>query len=84
VCITVAALGIAANAPANGNGPNMFGFTDPTGSCRTYNINGSVDFDNPFFQSLGTNGRSCASCHQPADGIRPTAPRLAMRPQSIR
>jgi hypothetical protein len=39
VCITVAALGIAANAPANGNGPNMFGFTDPTGSCRTYNIN---------------------------------------------
>jgi len=68
VCIIGAALGTAANAPGNGNGPNMFAFTDPTGSFRTYNINGSVDFDNPFFQSLGTNGRSCASCHQPADG----------------
>jgi cytochrome c peroxidase len=46
----------------------MFGFANPTGIVRTYNANGSVDFDNPFFQSLGTNGRSCASCHQPADG----------------
>src|SRR5215831_6497284 len=63
-----AALGIAAKAPANGNGPNMFGFADPTGILRTYDVNGSVDFDNPFFQSLGTNGRSCGSCHQPADG----------------
>ena len=24
--------------------------------------------DNPFFQPLGTNGRSCATCHQPAQG----------------
>jgi cytochrome c peroxidase len=68
VCAVVAARGIAANAPADGNGPNMFGFADSTGIVRTYNVNGSVDFDNPFFQSLGTNGRSCGSCHQPADG----------------
>jgi hypothetical protein len=71
-CLTffgpVAALGIAVSALADGNGPNMFGFADPTGIVRTYNANGSIDFDNPFFQSLGTNGRSCASCHQPADG----------------
>lgn len=68
LCGLVAALGIAAKAPADGNGPNMFGFTNPSGITRTYNVNGSVDFDNPFFQSLGTNGRSCGSCHQPADG----------------
>ena len=61
-------MGIATKAPAQGNGPNMFGFANPTGIHRTYNVNGSVDFDNPFFQSLGTNGRSCGSCHQPADG----------------
>ena len=24
--------------------------------------------ENPFFQALGTNGRSCANCHQPAQG----------------
>src|SRR4029453_14997314 len=68
VCALVAALAIAVKAPAEGNGPNMFGFTDPTGIFRTYIINGTVDFDNPFFQSLGTNERSCGSCHQPADG----------------
>jgi cytochrome c peroxidase len=68
VCALVAALAIAAKALADGNGPNMFGFADPTGIFRTYIVNGTVDFDNPFFQSLGTNGRSCGSCHQPADG----------------
>ena len=67
-CVLVGALAIAANAPADGNGPNLFGFADPTGIVRTYNVNGATDFDNPFFQSLGTNGRSCGSCHLPADG----------------
>jgi cytochrome c peroxidase len=66
--VVVAALGIAVKAPADANGPNMFGFTNPSGIARTYNVKGAVDFDNPFFQSLGTNGRSCGSCHQPADG----------------
>jgi cytochrome c peroxidase len=68
VCAPVAILAIAAKAPAAGNGPNMFGFADPTGIVRTFNINGAIDFDNLFFQSLGTNGRSCGSCHQAADG----------------
>ena len=63
-----AAVGIAVKAPAQGNGPNMFGFANPTGIHRTYNVYGAVDFDNLFFQSLGTNGRSCGSCHQPAEG----------------
>jgi hypothetical protein len=66
VCALVAVLGMAAQA--GGNGPNMFGFADPTGLFRTFNMNGAIDFDNEFFQSLGTNGRSCGSCHQPADG----------------
>ena len=64
VCGVVAALGMAVNVPADGNGPNMFGFADPTG-VGTSSVNGSIDFDNPFFQSLGTNGRSCGSCHHP-------------------
>ena len=68
VCVVVGVLGRAALAPADGNGPNMFGFTDPTGIVRTFSANGATDFDNEFFQALGTNGRSCGSCHQPADG----------------
>jgi cytochrome c peroxidase len=64
----VALLAAAASAAAGANGPNMFGFADPTGIVRTYNTHGAIDFDNPFFQPLGTNGRSCGSCHQPGDG----------------
>jgi cytochrome c peroxidase len=36
---------------------------DPTGLIGTYNISGVVDPANAFFQSLGTNGRSCSTCH---------------------
>jgi hypothetical protein len=68
VCSLIAGLEIARQARADGNGPNLFGFTDPTGIIRTYNNNGATDFDNPFFQSLGTNGRSCGTCHDATDG----------------
>jgi hypothetical protein len=27
-----------------------------------------IDLTGPFFQSLGTNGRSCGTCHRPAQG----------------
>jgi len=36
---------------------------DPSGILATYSTSGALDLRNPFFQSLGTNGRSCASCH---------------------
>lgn len=67
-CTIVLPLAIANAVAADGNGPNLFGFVNPTGIARTYTVDGAIDFDNPFFQSLGTNGRSCGSCHQPADG----------------
>jgi cytochrome c peroxidase len=50
------------------NSPNLFGFPNPTGTARTYSVHGALDTSNPFFQSLGTNGRSCASCHAAGDG----------------
>jgi cytochrome c peroxidase len=43
--------------------PNLFPFLDPTGLVSTYNVNGPIDQKSAFFQSLGTNGRSCATCH---------------------
>src|SRR5476649_1041289 len=43
--------------------PNLFPFLDPTGVVSTYNVNGPIDEKGVFFQSLGTNGRSCATCH---------------------
>ena len=42
---------------------------DPTGVVETYNLNAPTDTStNPFFQSLGSNGRACATCHEPRSG----------------
>jgi cytochrome c peroxidase len=49
--------------------PNLFPFLDTTGVISTYNVNGMINERNPFFQDLGTNGRSCASCHVAADAF---------------
>jgi hypothetical protein len=38
---------------------------DASGQLRTFDVNGRLDLDNPFFQDLGTNGRRCVTCHQP-------------------
>jgi cytochrome c peroxidase len=39
---------------------------DPTGVVETYNLDApTVTANHPFFESLGTNGRACATCHEP-------------------
>lgn len=40
-----------------------------TGISRTITTRASFDPTNPFFQSLGTNGRSCATCHPLSEGL---------------
>lgn len=49
--------------------PNLFPFFNATGLSATYSSAGSVDLSGPFFQSLGTNGRTCGTCHAPSDGF---------------
>jgi len=49
--------------------PNLFPFSNASGLLETFNTaNGPIDLTGPFFQSLGANGRSCGSCHRPAQG----------------
>jgi len=36
---------------------------DATGIIGTYKVDGPIDKHNEFFKSLGTNGRSCSTCH---------------------
>jgi len=48
-----------------------------SGTVRTVNVNGAIDLTNPFFKPLGTNGRSCFSCHRPAQG-------WSVTPESVR
>ncbi len=42
---------------------------DPSGTAGTVNTGGpTATAANAFFQSLGTNGRSCVTCHDPQTG----------------
>ncbi|HEY1950376.1 MAG TPA: hypothetical protein VGG97_25420 [Bryobacteraceae bacterium] len=49
---------------------NLFPFPNESGVLETNNTSGDgrIDFRGPFFQALGTNGRSCFSCHKPDQG----------------
>ncbi|GEO39610.1 hypothetical protein SAE02_37580 [Skermanella aerolata] len=43
---------------------------DPNGQTGSYQPGGqTVTSQNAFFQSLGSNGRACVTCHQPASGM---------------
>src|SRR5262245_51050437 len=47
---------------------DMQPFPNPSGYAATFSATGFIDRGGPFFQSLGTNGRRCDSCHQQSDG----------------
>ncbi|HWX56363.1 MAG TPA: hypothetical protein VN176_17370 [Verrucomicrobiae bacterium] len=74
-----ACLGFTLVVPANSFDPNLRDFPDPTGEVRTFSTTGSVDTTNPFFQSMGTNGRACIHCHQPGDAWTVTPPHIQER-----
>jgi hypothetical protein len=40
-----------------------------TGTVSTDSTTGSIDTTGVFFQALGTNGRTCTSCHQLSEGM---------------
>ena len=48
--------------------------TNTVGRFALYSTTGSIDTNNPFFQPLGTNGRTCATCHLLSDGMSISAP----------
>jgi cytochrome c peroxidase len=60
------------------SGPDLLEpFANPTGAARTISTAGRINRNNPFFQVLGANGRSCITCHRPETGwtITPTSAR---------
>ena len=46
---------------------NATRFPDVHGQFTTFSAGGAINTSNAFFQSLGTNGRACVTCHQPRD-----------------
>jgi len=56
---------LAALLPARAAAPQPQ--ANPDGTALTLSATGTIDGANPFFKPMG-NGRSCATCHQQADG----------------
>lgn len=69
VCVVALVIFAAGSAIADVYLPNLFPFLNFTGWSATNSTSGSVDLSSAFFQSLGTNGRTCGTCHQPSDAF---------------
>lgn len=50
-----------------GSIPNNHPLPNQSGEAATFSTRGSVDLTGQYFQTLGTNGRSCATCHIPEE-----------------
>src|ERR1700722_595162 len=79
VCVIAATVFAAGSAIADVYLPNLFPFLDFTGFSGTYSKNRNIDLSGPFFQSLGTNGRSCVTCHQPGNAFGLSATNAQLR-----
>src|SRR5580704_1400403 len=52
---------------------------DHTGVIGTLDVNGPVNEQGAFFQSLGTNGRTCATCHVASQAMSLRAKDIQLR-----
>jgi cytochrome c peroxidase len=79
--IAVLSLSVAFTAATTGQElPNLFPLPNGSGLLETYNINNQpISLNGAFFQSLGTNGRSCSSCHLPTEGWSVSAAEIQLR-----
>jgi cytochrome c peroxidase len=55
---------------------NMEPFQDPTGAVATFNATGHTNLKGAFFQPLGINGRSCATCHAVEQAMSISPPQI--------
>jgi len=79
-CLSIGAILVSpARLPAKDTDPNLMAFTDSSGQLRTFSTGGAIDRDNPFFQNLGTNGRTCVTCHDPSNAWSMTPESLQAR-----
>ncbi|SPE41999.1 conserved exported hypothetical protein [Candidatus Sulfopaludibacter sp. SbA3] len=60
--------------------PDLFPFPNGTGLLENHtSAGGSMPLTGAFFQSLGTNGRSCGTCHRAAEGFGISAAEVNLR-----
>ena len=68
VLATLAFISIGGAALGGRQFPLSVPTSNPGGLAQTLVAGRNVDRDEPFFQSLGTNGRTCVTCHMPNQG----------------
>jgi hypothetical protein len=78
-CVLVALVTLAAAqapprtwwAPGQGTSlPDFSTYDNDRGRLGVLNVAGRLDTKgHPFFEPIGTNGRACVTCHQPADAM---------------
>jgi cytochrome c peroxidase len=77
--VTLVALAVVVRKlPADGP-QNLLLFRNSSGVSQTITTNGTIDPNNAFFQNLGTNGRTCATCHQADQGWTVTPEKIRER-----
>ena len=67
-CAVVLALTLAGRPATADHADRLIASRDPSGQLRTFTTNSGFDLTNPFFQDLGSNGRTCFTCHRPDQG----------------
>jgi len=72
-------IAVAHRSPAIERGGRDQTFSNPAGVHRTITAAGTLDRGNPFFLELGSNGRSCFTCHRPAQAWSVTPAELRER-----
>jgi cytochrome c peroxidase len=77
--VVLTALAAVRHTAADEPQRNQLLFPDATGVQQTITTAESFDFDNPFFQDLGTNGRTCVTCHRPDQAWTVTPERIRER-----
>jgi cytochrome c peroxidase len=63
IALALASVGCLAGVASANSTSSGLTAADATGEISTFTTSGTIDTSNPFFQSLGTNGRSCSTCH---------------------
>jgi hypothetical protein len=65
ILLATAGCGLAGDADdsVTASSDNLLAARNEFGTAETFHVTGAVDFTNPFFQQLGTNPRTCATCH---------------------
>jgi len=67
-------------APGEGRSlPAYVEYANAFGRLGIVNADGAIaTAGHPFFEPLGSNGRACVTCHQPADGMSLALPTIAV------